>query len=368
LHRRAGWLLGALFAVACSTAQLIEAPPLPQKEEPTDPAPRDGGKDAKKPGVDPIEEEGGGDPSRPDGRVTVYVQPEDKAASILNAIHGAKTSIALEMYLLTGYRFQDALIAAKRRGVDVKVVLNKTFPGNFENGQGNTPAFDKLTAAGIPTVWAPPRFQYTHSKTAIVDGKEVWIMTMNMTVTSPTSNREFIVVDRDADDVAEAQQIFDADFEGRDVTVAGRLLVWPKDAAPVDARIRLVEFVAGAKKSVTIAGSDISDGEICRAIMSAKGRGLEVRVIFDGQTMNDGETRWANTFKEAGIDVRLMNDPDLHAKVILVDGERAYTGSINFTTNSLYDNREVGLIFGDASEVSKIATTLDKDWNAAAPF
>ncbi len=372
-----------LALLACSTAALTPAPGA-VVEDPTVPSDGDAGKtkpvgSSGMPGTSEPGSSGapGGEPAgdgmhqtaRAAGSLSVYVEPEEKAASVLTAIAGAKTSLALEMYLFSGYKFQDAIIAAKNRGVAVKVVLNKTFPSNAESsGSANDDAFTKLTNAGVPVVWAPARYQFTHAKTLIVDGKEVWIMTMNMTVTSPTSNREFIVQDRDAQDVAEAQQIFDADFAGRDANVTGRLVLSPHDATSPDAQTRIIDFLAAARHTVRVEASDLTDPDVCRAIMDAKGRGVDVRVLFDGQTLNDNEKTWAATFKGAGIEVKSMMNPDLHAKAIVIDGARAYLGSINFTTTSLYNNREVGLLFDDADQIAKVAATLDKDWAAAKPL
>jgi len=38
-----------------------------------------------------------------------------------------------------------------------------------------------------------------------------------------------------------------------------------------------------------------------------------------------------------------MKHPSLHAKAIIVDKERAFIGSFNFTKNSLENNREIGI-------------------------
>ena len=90
---------------ACSTAGLVTAPPSPPVPE----------EDAEVP-VDP----GDGAVVLPDGAVvpkleltfvnelTVQVMPSDRGAAILDAIRTAKTSVHVEMYLLTN----DDVIAA----------------------------------------------------------------------------------------------------------------------------------------------------------------------------------------------------------------------------------------------------------------
>lgn len=46
-----------------------------------------------------------------------------------------------------------------------------------------------------------------------------------------------------------------------------------------------------------------------------------------------------------GITIHTPDKPYVHAKAIFVDGEIGYIGSINFTQNSIDNNREVGLLF-----------------------
>jgi phosphatidylserine/phosphatidylglycerophosphate/cardiolipin synthase-like enzyme len=56
--------------------------------------------------------------------------------------------------------------------------------------------------------------------------------------------------------------------------------------------------------------------------------------------------------------------PYVHAKVIVVDGARAYVGSANFTANALDANREVGLVVRDPATLATIARTIDSDFRA----
>jgi len=57
--------------------------------------------------------------------------------------------------------------------------------------------------------------------------------------------------------------------------------------------------------------------------------------------------------------------PYMHSKMLLVDGEVAYVGSINFTNNSTGSAREAGLIFSNASAAATIGATFNSDWKSA---
>ena len=54
--------------------------------------------------------------------------------------------------------------------------------------------------------------------------------------------------------------------------------------------------------------------------------------------------------------------------VLVVDGARAYTGSVNLSYTSLGDNREVGLVVTEAEGLASMSDTFEGDWSAATPF
>jgi phosphatidylserine/phosphatidylglycerophosphate/cardiolipin synthase-like enzyme len=347
-----------VFAAACNTATLTtpgsSGDPGTSSGEPMGTPDEDGGMTSGGPGT-----EGGSGPVGPD-TVSVIVEPTDKAQALLTAIQGATKSVHMTMYLLNDKRFLDALIARKAAGLDVKVILNKTFP----MGAGtNTSAFNTLQAGGVSVVWAPSTFTLTHEKCVIIDGAQAWIMTMNLEVSSPT-NREFLAVDTQAADVAEADAIFAADFANTAITPMGNLLV-----APVNARDRLVALIQGAKTSVDLEGEELSDYKIVDALVAAKKANIAVRVVLASDTSPPAaQTTAIQQLKAAGIKVVALSNPYVHAKALIVDGARAYVGSENFTTGSLQYNRELGLITTNAASAASIAATIGQDFTSGSPL
>lgn len=186
--------------------------------------------------------------------VRVIAQPTDNGAALLAAVKGATQSILVEMYLFTNTALGDALIARKQAGVNVKVVLNQQFP---YPGNDNLTMYNKLKGAGVQVVWAPTGFTYTHTKTFVIDGKEAWITTMNATQTSARENREYLVVDREVQDVVEAATILEADFAGTNVADSPRLVT-----SPINARARLLGLIDSAQKSVDIEAEVLSDADV----------------------------------------------------------------------------------------------------------
>jgi phosphatidylserine/phosphatidylglycerophosphate/cardiolipin synthase-like enzyme len=75
--------------------------------------------------------------------------------------------------------------------------------------------------------------------------------------------------------------------------------------------------------------------------------------------------KWlANT----GASVRKMSRPQLHAKLIIVDGQTGFIGSENATYPSLDKNREIGVIWRNSTVGQTVKSTFDTDWDAAASF
>ncbi len=313
-----------------------------------------------------VDPQDAGDDAGPDAPATttsavqIIVEPSDNAQALLGSIQNATTSIHMTMYLLTSNTFINALIAKKKAGLDVKVVLNKNFPSA---GTDNTTVFNTLQSGGVEVVWATSAYTYTHEKSVIVDGTSVWIMTMNVTFSSPTSNREYLALDTDPDDVAEAERIFQADFTSSGASPTGKLLV-----APINARERLLALIQSATTTLDLEGEELSDAEIVPALTAAHDRGVAVRIVLSDDTPTTPMANAVSTLEADGIAVRKLSTPYVHAKAIVVDNAVAYVGSANFTQNSLDSNRELGLFASAASEVAKVEATIDGDFNAGVVY
>src|ERR1700729_2736889 len=98
-----------------------------------------------------------GSPATTTSAVQIIVEPSDNAQALVNALKGATTSIHMTMYLLSSDAVIDALIAQKKAGLDVRVVLNQNFP---DSSSSNASVFTQLQNAGVGVVWAPSSFTY----------------------------------------------------------------------------------------------------------------------------------------------------------------------------------------------------------------
>jgi phosphatidylserine/phosphatidylglycerophosphate/cardiolipin synthase-like enzyme len=98
------------------------------------------------------------------GTVQVAFPPWDDAeALVVAAVAGARKQILVQAFSLTSAAVARALIAAKRRGVDVRITADReqTFGGEHTR-------IPELAAAGIP-IWLEVRYAAAHSKVMIID-------------------------------------------------------------------------------------------------------------------------------------------------------------------------------------------------------
>lgn len=186
---------------------------------------------------------------------------------------------------------------------------------------------------------------------------------MNTTGAGLNGNREFLAIDREPDDVRDAEAVFRADFSDAPFPAyTGRLLL-----SPINAQARLVALVRTATRTIDLESESLEPHSRRRADRARAGRRPCARCDLD-TTPTASSMRTLADLTAAGITVRILATPYMHAKAIVVDGARAYVGSANVTYVSLTSNRELGVLFDDPAEVRRVADTLAADVTASAPF
>ena len=117
----------------------------------------------------------------------------DPTAAIVQALDGARKTIRVQMYAFTARPILDALLRARRRGVDVRMIVDRS---QFDEDRYDTAAVERLAAARIPIlVDTVPGLM--HDKIMIVDGTEVLTGSFNDTWSAEHRNAENLLVLRD---------------------------------------------------------------------------------------------------------------------------------------------------------------------------
>ena len=289
----------------------------------------------------------------------LFVEPGAGDAPILNAINAAKSSVALEVYILSDKDVIAALAAAKARGVRVRVMLEQH---PFGGGNYNTQSREQLESTGIEFKWTNPTFKLTHAKYLVVDNGAALILTMNLSKAAATSNREYGIVATDPKIVSEAAAIFEADWQ--------RTAYQPRDprmvVSPINARAQMMALIGSAQKTLLVADEEIEDAGIITAIIAAMKRGVAVQVLLEDPTKVDINADAAAKLRAGGVQAHFQTTPYLHAKLIVADGAHVYIGSVNISAQSLDQNREVGLILDDPRIIETVTRTFGQDWKKSA--
>ncbi len=135
--------------------------------------------------------------------LSVYFAPKHQVfrGDLHKVLSSAKHHIYVEMFYLTNKFLVNDLIEAKKRGVDVKVIVDATSAANRYSGH------HKLRAAGIPVKtenWGGKM----HSKAATIDDKYYVIGSMNWTGKAELHNDENLLIINNAKVAAATKQHF----------------------------------------------------------------------------------------------------------------------------------------------------------------
>jgi phosphatidylserine/phosphatidylglycerophosphate/cardiolipin synthase-like enzyme len=204
-----------------------------------------------------------------------------------------------------------------------------------------------------------------HQKTITVDGTESAIMTGNLTPQYYATTRDFVVMDSQPADVAAIESTFSTDWSGATPSAGppGVDLVWSPGSEP-----QLAALINSATRSVVVENEEMDSTAIEDGLEADARRGVDVSVVMTA------DAEWDTAFSQLesdGVHVVLYPDTSsalyIHAKVIDVDGARAFVGSENFSTASLDDNRELGLITSSASVLGPLNSALSSDLSGGQP-
>lgn len=272
-------------------------------------------------------------------------------ARLVAAIDSAAKSVDIAAFELNLANVTDALVRAHQRGVRVRLVTDSDY------ADSSGPPL--LLAAQIPVVFnnAQP---FMHHKFVVIDGKQVWTGSWNLTTNCTYRNNNNLVI---VDSVLLAQN-YTAEFEemfsdrqfgatSPDNTPYPRLEIAGVQVenffeSEGDARARMIQLIKDAKSSLDVLAFVFTDDDIASAIMTRHRAGAPVRMVVETRNLAAAGSDVA-AFQQAGIDILPDGNPYMmHHKVIIIDQAIVVTGSYNFSRNASDYNDENVLILHNA--------------------
>jgi len=331
-------------------------------------------------------------------RVVLHPDGPHFFQALFTAIRSAERYILLEYYLIrsdaTGSAFAAELADAHRRGVQVFLIYD--YLGCVE-----TPSayFKNLARQGVRLVpFNVPSFKRglhwfdkrDHRKMAIIDGREAFLGGFNIgdeyagLVSSSFTFRD-VGFSITGNAVRELERIFaetwqmerdepprvPTDGDGPGAPHPGRANVIIVSGGPHHRssyiRSAFLAAITSASESVLIVTPYFVPGpRIIRSLLRAVRRGVRVRILLSAKSDVPlmrlvGRSYYTALLKE-GIEICELEREVLHAKVMLIDGERTVIGSANLDQRSFHRNFEINAIIDNSSFGNQIDRMLEQDF------
>jgi len=192
---------------------------------------------------------------------------------------------------------------------------------------------------------------FLHTKLALTDDYYS-IQTANLTQ-SAFKNREYFLVGNDPNIWENLHDLFLKDWEWEQIypeDIHPNLLV-----CPINCREALELLIATAEESIWIQTQYIVDDRVLDLLK--KQSSLDMQIV-----VADLDSNRAMLYYFWPKIARALAKPYVHAKMMLIDDKYLYVGSINFSDNSMDQNRELGIIVTNRSAIDAFKKQFVQDW------
>jgi phosphatidylserine/phosphatidylglycerophosphate/cardiolipin synthase-like enzyme len=293
---------------------------------------------------------------------------------LIDKINAAQTSIHIASFEFDLTPVADALIAAKKRGVDVRWVTDDEsgLGADEDPGRGQ---FAMLQDAGIE-VRSDDRSALMHNKFWIFDRKIAWTGSTNITASGVFEQNNNTIAIHSPEIAAIYEREFEEMWNGQygpksPSTVDQQSLV--VNGTPIQIYFspedhvleHMIPIVSSATKSIHFMAFSFTDYPLAKAMLDRAAAGADVSGVFEkvGSETDASELR---TFFCAKVPARQDGNPKfLHDKVIIVDNRLVISGSFNFSTNATESNDENVIIIDNPQIANLYTQEFQKVWSIA---
>lgn len=286
---------------------------------------------------------------------TQKLKPDRKCSSnickeILSNINQAKSSIDIAIY---GYSsvpaIEQAIRNAQQRGVKIRLVHDMDSKGN--NIYENTSNLAKLIQNTQSDRNSKEASFIMHNKFYIFDNKTVITGSANLSHTDMSGYNSNAVVVINSEEAANIyRREFEQMYEGRFHSVktsmnkTSNIYFSPQDKTITNGVLPLIK---GAKNYIYIPAFIVIENRIIEELISAKKRGIDVRIIADALNASARHSR-VKDLRENGVPVKIENYAGkMHSKTMIIDDKYLLLGSMNFSYSGENRNDENFIILAN---------------------
>lgn len=266
---------------------------------------------------------------------------------ILHNINIAQKSIDIAIYGYSStWAIENAIKNAQKRGVQIRLVYDEDKNGN--NIYPDTAKLVDLISENKSDKTSAQASAIMHDKFYIFDDKLVITGSANLSHTdmSGFNSNNLIIINSPI--VAqfykeEFEQMYEGKFHSDKKIIPNKkyndmeFYFSPQDKAITNA---LLPLINNAKHYIYIPTFVITEKRITDALIKAKRRNVEIKVILDALSASNQYSKHTK-LRTSGIDVKTENlAGKMHSKSVIIDDEYLVLGSMNFSTSGENKNDE----------------------------
>lgn len=281
-----------------------------------------------------------------------YTPYKELLTDIVQKIDSSENKIYIEVYMLTESRIKDALIRAKNRWIDIKIILEKDPYMAYSINDKN---FNILKKNNVDIRWSNDKnYSLNHTKILIIDDLSI-ISSWNLTYSTFTKNRDFFIFTKDENIRIKLEENFLNDFNWIKKNIYDDNLIF----SPIDSREKIYNFLNWASNNIKMYFQYLKDDDFVNYLIKIKNeKNLNIEIILADTAKNDKNNK---LLENNWIKISYLKSPKIHAKAILIDEKYLFIWSINISEYSLDKNREIWILLKNTEIIDKFVNIFKQD-------
>lgn len=277
---------------------------------------------------------------------TLLISPDHSRSKRSTLLSSAQDFLHIWMYNITHKESRALIKTLAKNEVQVKMILEDDKYGLDEK---TDPWWRWIQVRNDDKLHT----NFVHAKTFVSDHFFI-IQTANLTNSAFNDQREYYILGQDMSVVANLKMLFEKDREGARIT--------PDDIhpnvlfCPVDCRHKITSLINSATESLWIQNQYLDDEEIIWLLERKHKDALDIRINLPKDEKNTSKP--SSTLSNS---IKLLSSPRIHSKALLIDRRFLVISSINLSSNSMDNNREIGIIVTDTHLINKFIQQFEDD-------